>query len=301
MAVASDEIIDESLYLESLRERERERRRAIRHQRRIMTRGDERSRPVIRFFGHRATIPDIIFRWTPFFVLLATVVLITSDSVRAENDMPPLVANHTGLARTVVGLAIAIGGLICVDLATYQPRIFAKARLGPVSFFACLAQLDGTLRAYMDEIESTPAQTRAEAKDKEEGLISKAHEFLLLDGLRNQIRVYVLLRLSALVLSLSFVAYGLAYSQDTPLVEGLPHDAVFADYVYFGVTTFFTISYGDVHLVHGALGYAFAGLVSITLAAVLYFFLTDVLAAQTEFSNTLRASAEGFVMLKSRL
>ena len=123
------------------------------------------------------------------------------------------------------------------------------------------------------------------------------------------IHLRVFHRLGALLASLALLGYGLSAATGGDLLRscsslsqcGADHSAVtLPEHVYFSLIAFFN-GFSDLQLVHSVVGYAYLFTVVVSFVAVVYFFVTDAIASQSEFRANMRAAAESFVLQQSSL
>jgi hypothetical protein len=211
-------------------------------------------------------------------------------------------------------IALALWSLFCLftvmlDVATYQPRLFALCSGPPKTFFHSLSKLSTTLQMQLEQISSERPGTWRRAKELEQGLLAESSEFLVLGGVRTRVIFRVLHRLAAIVASLALLGYSLSAVTHGDLLATCgrqgEHGCVTSatsvpEHVYFALDAFFT-GFSDISLVHDAFGYGYLTVIVLSFTAVVYFFLTEVVASQSEFRANMRSAAESYVLQQSRL
>ncbi len=279
--------------------------------------GHGNSRPAFlinslkRFFGdgHAEALLEQFYGWFAWsawlFVILATVASERSPDIRDY-----MFDNwFAGFAVIVVGLVLLL--VIMLDVGTYEPRLFAICAVSPTMFFMKLSETSTTLRMQLRLIEREAPQTWRRTKQLEEGLLAESSEFLVYGGVRRRVFGRVLHRLGGIVASLALLGYGLSALSGGRLLAvcdgGAEHSRKaceatqsLPEHVYFALDSFFT-GFSDLTLVHDALGYGYLFVLVLTFTLIVYFFLTEVVAGQSEFRANMRSAAESYVLQQSRL
>jgi hypothetical protein len=221
----------------------------------------------------------------------------------------PFMLGHIFWGTTTVAVGIALLFLVMIDLGSYRPRLFAQCLGPPKIFFHSLAKLSPEMEDQVCNIENDEPDSWRDVKDWEQILIAESTEFVLPDGIRTRIILRMLHRLAAIVASLALVGFGLSSATDGSLLAVCGHavhdscvgsPSSMPEHIYFSVDAFFT-GFSDIRLVHNGAGYAYLTLIVISFTAVVYFFLTEVVASQSEFRANMRSAAESFVLQESTL
>jgi hypothetical protein len=198
---------------------------------------------------------------------------------------------------------------VMLDVATYQPRLFALCSGPPMTFFHGLSKLSTTLKMQLEQISNESPKTWRRVKELEQGLLAESSEFLVLGGVRTRVIFRVLHRLAAIVASLALLGYSLSAVTHGELLATCArageHGCVTSatsvpEHVYFALDSFFT-GFSDITLMHDVFGYGYLTIIVISFTAVVYFFLTEVVASQSEFRANMRSAAESYVLQQSRL
>jgi hypothetical protein len=238
-------------------------------------------------------------------VVLATLV----DAIFAHGDSKSVVYGCTTAGIGVAALAAFLLVAILFDVATYRPRVFAECLGPPSDFFQSLAELSPELESQVDKIAHERPDSWKRVKHLEQGLLAESIDFITPDGIRTKVNLRVFHRLGALLASLALLGYGLSAATGGDLLRscsslsqcGAHHSAVtLPEHIYFSLIAFFN-GFSDLQLVHGVVGYAYLLTVVVSFVAVVYFFLTDAIASQSEFRANMRAAAESFVLQQSSL
>lgn len=214
-----------------------------------------------------------------------------------------LLAGHSFLASLVLVLALTFLAMTLLDLATYQPRLFALCADDATAFFRQLARFSDSIEDQVSTIPRSPPRTVRHVKAFEQRLLEASTEFVFLDGIRLRIMARVLLRLGAMLCSLALVGYALMIIMHGNLVEvvgargvrSAPDNVGFPQLVYYTAVTFSTTGFGDVTPSHKVLGYGYLALILVTSLTVVYFFLTEVVGSHGEFRTNLRGAAAAYV------
>jgi hypothetical protein len=199
--------------------------------------------------------------------------------------------------------------MVMLDVATYQPRLFALCSGPPMKFFYGLSKLSTTLKMQLDQIATESPNSWRRAKELEQGLLAESSEFLVLGGVRTRVIFRVLHRLAGIVASLALLGYGLSAITHGDLLASCQHvgesgcttsATSVPEHIYFALDAFFT-GFSDISLVHDVFGYGYLTVIVLSFTAVVYFFLTEVVASQSEFRANMRSAAESYVLQQSRL
>jgi hypothetical protein len=242
--------------------------------------------------------------WILVIVLIfADVFLHGANSKSAlSGDIP------AGSAVSLIGILLLV--LIMFDLGSYRPRVFAECLGPPDVFFRSLAELSSELEDHVTRIANERPKSWRLVKELEQGLIVESRKFIFPDGIRTQVSRRVLQRLAGLVASLALLGYGLSAATHGDLLttcsaasQACAHKAsvvTLPEHFYFSISAFFT-GFSNIQLVRDVAGYAYLIVVVVSITAVVYFFLTDVVSSHAEFRANMLAAAESFVLQQSRL
>jgi len=237
-------------------------------------------------------------------VAMASIWMLAGVFVLVDGlDGDSWLFDHTVLGIVVLALALACLALTITDLATYQPRLFALCANDATEFFRQLARFSESIEDQVSTIPRSPPRTVRHVKAFEQRLLEASTEFVFLDGIRLRIMARVLVRLGALLCSLALVGYALMVVTHGSLVDVrtpgggtmMPGDVGFPQLIYFTAVTFSTTGFGDITPTHEVLGYSYIALILATSLAVVYFFLTEVVASHGEFRTNLRGAAAAYV------
>jgi hypothetical protein len=225
---------------------------------------------------------------------------ITNEDKLAALTMP--LYNEPILSIALLVIATGCLVLVVLDLATYQPRLFALASFSIPSgeLFNELGVLSISLRQYLTEIASTPPTSYRSLKIMEENLIIEVNHFDLLDDLRYRITRRILLRFICIVLALSLCAYLLSSLTAGHFIHGLAPDPTFLKHIYYTSVLFFTIGFGDITPYHNVVGYLFVDLCAIILVIITYFIFSTILSGYYDFEDNIRRAAHNYIITLSR-
>jgi Ion channel len=208
-----------------------------------------------------------------------------------------------GVVILAVGL-LSVAALL-IDVASYRPRLFARCAESAEGFFHELAELEPQLTDSIGSIRARPPSITSlkEHREKTEQLVTRSQRYLVLDGIRFRITRRMMGRLAGIIVGLAMVSYGLdvlfpgqvLHTTTEPVTVG------FQDHIYFALTTFFTIGFGDLRPAHTLVGHLMLILIIVCFAAVVYFVLTDIVASHGEFRTNVRTAAATFVFENSTL
>lgn len=315
---------------EQTRRQKRESRRQEAQIRRDLVRGDGDSRPdwcwkALRRLRkeHRHETPDLqeeakgkaqttvekiltVFAWGS---LIAATLVAAVDAIFADGDSKSVIYGGTAAGVCITALAAVFLAVIMFEIATYRPRIFAECLGPPADFFNSLAELSPELESQVEKITHEQPESWRRVKHLEQGLIAESIDFVTPDGIRAKVNLRVFHRLTGLLVSLALLGYGLSAATHGDLLRSCVDMAhcgsgqsamTFPEHVYFSLAAFFN-GFSDLQLVHNVAGYAYLAVVVVSFVAVVYFFLTDAIASQTEFRANMRTAAESFVLQQSRL
>lgn len=291
-------------YLITDDERRRDLRREGKQLRRRAVKPDQPSRPRVIIERTGRPSRTLTIREGLFSVALSVIWLLLLSILLLEASGPgreSVVFESSVASGALFGIGLLAMALVLVDLASYKPRIFVLAERSPAELFDELAQYSGDFDPILRELADSPPERWDEVRGQQMSLMSAAHQFLRLDGLRARIALRVVNRLACLVGSLALVAYALSALSEGQVVARATASAGLADHLYFVVAGFFTIGYGDLHPYHGIYGYGMFMLSVLTEVAILYFALSEVIASQTQFKADLRSAAESYIIVHSAL
>lgn len=284
------------------RARQRQNRRAIRERKRLLVRPGSRP-PIVTWVNRdgapkRLVLPEWLFKTGKWMLWLGFAVLLILDSVREALGDHAVLSAVPALAWTLFGLAVAALALVIYDLATYSPKLVECSAFSCRTFFQQLGTISDVLVQFLSEIENVPPQRLEEAKDNEERLVVAARKVLFLNSWRAGVRLYVVQRVLAIVAGMAILGYALNYVTGPFTVTSVA-DAHFGDFVYIALTMFFTA--GNDLIASGLAGYSYVALVLLGSALVVYFVVTDIVRADSEFNATLRMHSANFALVTSRL
>jgi hypothetical protein len=251
---------------------------------------------------------ETIFAYLAWASWLAVVLVWGVDVAFSGSERSVIYDSMTaGIAVAALGLVLLVTTM--VDIASYRPRLFAQC-LGPADeFFESLAELSPDLDDHVDRIAHEQPETWQRAKKLEQGLLVESTRFIVPDGVRSRIIRRVFQRLVGLIASLALLGYGLSAATGGGLLRACPNvkqcgagqsAMTLPEHLFFSVVSFFN-GFSDLQLVHDVAGYAYLVVIVISVVAVVYFFLTDVVASQGEFRANMRAAAESYVLQNSKL
>jgi hypothetical protein len=249
---------------------------------------------------------EILFRAISYFVVLCVVGLFIADAVRHDEhrQFTSMIFVHGTLAAVLFGVGVTLLTLLLIDVATYKPRLFAGcATASAEQFFTELSWLSDDLDEKLGTLKGASITTWQEHGEEVEGLLEVSNGFLLLDRLRRMITLRMLLRLTAIIGCLALIGYGLSglLRHDVIHIAGYAKGLGLPEHLYFTVTSFFTVGFGDVIPTKDFSGYAYFAAIVSTFALVVYFVLTDVVASHGEFRVNIRAAATTLVVKESAL
>ncbi len=244
--------------------------------------------------------------WASWLVIVAVMV---SDAILAKGDSRSFVHGSVAAGTVVAGVAVFFLVAIMLDVATYRPRLFAKCEKSPEAFFRSLADMEPVLDSHVDKILDERPDSWRRVKALEEVLLAQSNEFIVPDGLRMEIITRIMQRLAGVLASLALLGYGLSAATNGGLLRscanlsecGHQQSAVtLPEHFYFSVVAFFN-GFSDLELVRDVAGYAYLLVVLVSFVGVIYFFLAEAIASQSEFRANMRAAAESFVLQQSRI
>lgn len=249
---------------------------------------------------------EIGLRWLARSVLALALTLFVVDTVRHDQHhaITGFLFEHSTLATILFAISVVVLVLLLIDVGTYKPRLFAGcANESAEQFFRELSLLSSDLVDQLETLSGAQITTWREHGKQVEDLLAESNDFLLLDQLRWRVTARMLVRLAALVGSLALAGYGLSglLGKDLILAPGYAAGLGFPEHLYFTVTSFFTIGFGDVTPRKDLAGYAYLAAIITTFALVVYFVLTDVVASHGEFRVNIRAAAMTLVTKQSAL
>jgi hypothetical protein len=249
---------------------------------------------------------EIGFRAMAYTVVLLALVLFVVDLVRHNEHyrVTSVLFIHPVLAGVVFGVSLLMLGFLLLDVGTYQPRLFAGcANASAEAFFTDLSKLCTEVVDQLNVLAGAHVTTWRDHDKEVEALLTESNNFLLLHRLRRGITLRVLFRLTAIICALALVGYGLSglLGDDVVHAAGYAPGLGFPEHLYFTITAFFTIGFGDVTPTKDLAGYLYIGTIIAVFALVAYFVLTDIAASHGEFRMNIRVAARALVMKHSAL
>lgn len=253
-----------------------------------------------------------MFMCVAWFAWLAVALLVVADLTLADGKDKTAEARSIVFGSVFAGAGVAfVGvvllGVIMLDINSYRPRVFAQCLGRADEFFHSLADLSTELRIQVQRIENERPRSWRRVKKLEQGLLAESVDFIVPDGIRTRINLRVLHRLTGILASLALIGYGLTAATSGDLMRACAHAAdcgpeqsavTLPEHIYFSMLAF-SNGFGDIQIVQNVTGYSYLALIVASLIAVVYFFLTDVIASQSEFRTNMRSAAESYVLQQS--
>ncbi|MDA0169577.1 ion channel [Solirubrobacter taibaiensis] len=272
-------------------------RRGLIYVLRLFTRGNAASAHKIELWAKG--VVETVFSFAAAITLVVAVAFVVADAAWAsEPDRGIIGQSPLGSWFALIVFAVLLAILI-VELLTYRPRVYVSCSVTPSVFFTELAKLAPSLAESVERIRKSPSANLKDMKECEQDLVLECHGYLLLEALRIRILGGLAYRMLTIFAAVALVGYALSGSTND-VIEG--HGTTTGDLVshlYFSVTTFFTIGFGDIGTHHSAAGYAYLTVIVLTVLAVAYFVIAELVSSHGAFRADLRAAAATFVALCS--
>lgn len=276
------------------REQHRDERRQRRRERQLLVKPDPPSRPSLLFATRQTRIPELTFTAPLVVVWALAISLLGAEAFRAHATS--LLYGHKVAATLLLLVSLGCLILVFVDIASYRPRLFAFADNSGSALIDAFEDQSGDLEAAFSEFHATPLTKWSQVPSRQEQILSLINQYVEVGGLRARIAARILHRLTALLVALGLIAYALSTLTGGEVVEHAAANAGLAEHLYFVVAQAMTIGFGDLHPQHGLWGYALMGLSVLTMAAIVYFVLAEVIASQAQFRTDLRTAVERYVV-----
>jgi hypothetical protein len=246
------------------------------------------------------------FAWGAWLIVVA---LVAVDLILHGDDARSIVFGSVPAGTGVATVGLVMLAAIMLDVNSYRPRVFAQC-LGPADkFFDSLANLSTELRIQVQRIGNERPKSWGLVKKLEQTLLAESVDFIVPDGLRTRINLRVFHRLAGILASLALIGYGLSAATGGDLVRACAKASecgpkqsaeTLPEHIYFSLLAF-SNGFSEIQLVQDVAGYAYLAIIVASLIAVIYFFLTDVVASQSEFRANMRSAAESYVLQQSEL
>jgi len=252
------------------------------------------------FFSPRWT--EVAMMWAAWGSWGLVVALAVADAIRSGEKYQSIIYTHEVWGALVLGAGVLLMVIVMLDLISYRPRLLEQSSASPEDFFDTLASISPTLKDQVEAVGGTKPTSWQEVKELEQNLLQGANDFGVFDLIKTRVTLRVLQRIASLVASLALIGYGLSAVTHGGLLRGGTIDpgTGLPDHVYFTLVAFFT-GFGDIGIVHDAIGYGYLAVIVGVFTGVVYFILTDVVAIQGELRLNMRAAAETFALQKSEL
>lgn len=276
------------------REQRRDDRRRRRNERRRLVKPDRTSRPSLMLGKDQRRIPESFFTVPLMLVWTLLVGILVIEAFR--RGATSVVYEKDAAAAALLFGALACMALIFTDVASYRPRLFALADRRGTKLIVSFKDQSGDFRAVFREFKATPLTSLAQVPGRQEKVLSAINQYIEVGSMRTRIACRVLNRLGALLAALALVAYSLSALTHGDVVQHAAANAGLAEHLYFVVAQAMTIGFGDLHPRHGPWGYVLMGLSVLTMAAIVYFVLSEIIASQAQFRSDLRTAVERFVV-----
>jgi hypothetical protein len=115
-----------------------------------------------------------------------------------------------------------------------------------------------------------------------------------------RITMQVLGRLVCMLLVLSLCAYALTHLMKGKFIKGVSLDAGFLRHIYYAVSTFFTIGFGDIIVYQNPISYCYVFLCAFLLVAVTYFIFSFVISSYFDFQTNVRQAVHNYIVSIAR-
>lgn len=275
-------------------EERREERRRRRRERRLLVKPDPASRPSLMVGETQRRIPEWLFVVALALVWALVVGLLVTEAFR--RGATSILYEKDAAAVALLVVALVCMALIFIDVASYRPRLFALADLSGTKLISAFRDNSGDFRAVFREFAATPLTKWAQVPGRQEKILSAITQYMQVGAMRAEVACRVLNRLGALLAALALVAYSLSALTHGDVVQHAAANAGLAEHLYFVIAQAMTIGFGDLHPQHGAWGYVLMGLSVLTMAAIVYFVLSEIIANQSQFRSDLRTAVERYVV-----
>jgi len=298
--MAKDSIIEPAW--EITRRERREKRREKKRLRKQMLKGCEYSRSFLLPFSPGQRLTEPVMTWGAWGAWALVAGLAVADAIRSGEVHQSIIYTHDHFGWALLVIGFLLMAIIMIDLVSYRPRLLEQSSASAEGFFESIAELSPTLEEQVGAVGGAEPTSWQEVKKLEENLLSEANEFGVFDLMKMRVTLRVLQRIAALVASLALVGYGLSTITHGGLLSGgsVSEGAGLPEHVYFTLVAFFT-GFGDIGVVHDAVGFGYLAVVVGVYTGVVYFILTDVVAIQGELRLNMRAAAETLALQKSDL
>jgi hypothetical protein len=246
------------------------------------------------------------FRLVAYSVIVTAVTLFVIDVVRHSRHVAPtsLLYSQPVVSGVIFVVSLIALILLLIDVGTYMPRLFSWcAKATAAKFFGELARLVQEVDDQVEVITGAHVDTWGDHLHHVELLLEETAKHLLLPRLRRRVTARILLRLVAILCALALAgdSFSGLLHDDVIRASGYAAGIGFPEYLYFTVTAFFTIGFGDVTPDKHLAGYSFLIVIVSVFALVVYFVLTDIASSHGEFRSNIRAAAGALVLKHSAL